>query len=230
MTAFSFHRFGTSVAKLLMRFKKRIRLSSLRVWWEPRTISYPSPLNSPLNEVSQSASWSRLPKRQLGKCSRQIGLECSSLIFSTALLTVLAKITTTTTRTILLLSGFSPGQPGWAGTRRNIHPLTPIVVISHPLSTSSIYYNPWYPPCSIYVPDSLFAQFLSKFSLGLPLGLATSTSYSIHFFQVLETHTHTTVLRLCGICPGKPGWAGTRRTFTHYSHRSHQSSLSAFSI
>ena len=45
------------------------------------------------------------------------------------------------------------------------------------------------------------------------------------------THTHnTTVLRLCGICPGKPGWAGTRRTFTHYSHRSHQSSLSAFSI
>ena len=22
---------------------------------------------------------------------------------------------------------------------------------------------------------------------------------------------HTTVLRLCGICPGKPGWAGTRR-------------------
>ena len=25
------------------------------------------------------------------------------------------------------------------------------------------------------------------------------------------THTHTTVLRLCGICPGKPGWAGTRR-------------------
>jgi len=26
-----------------------------------------------------------------------------------------------------------------------------------------------------------------------------------------HTHTHTTVLRLCGICPGKPGWAGTRR-------------------
>jgi len=24
-------------------------------------------------------------------------------------------------------SGFCPGQPGWAGTRRNIHPLTPIV-------------------------------------------------------------------------------------------------------
>jgi len=25
------------------------------------------------------------------------------------------------------------------------------------------------------------------------------------------TYTHTTVLRLCGNCPGQPGWAGTRR-------------------
>ena len=29
-------------------------------------------------------------------------------------------------------SGFCPGQPGWAGTRRNIHPLTLIMVINHP--------------------------------------------------------------------------------------------------
>jgi len=29
--------------------------------------------------------------------------------------------------------------------------------------------------------------------------------------QEIHTHTHTTVLRLCGICPGQPGWAGTRR-------------------
>jgi len=29
-------------------------------------------------------------------------------------------------------SGFCLGQPGWAGTRRNIHPLTLIVVINHP--------------------------------------------------------------------------------------------------
>jgi len=42
--------------------------------------------------------------------------------------------------TILRLSGFCPEQTGWAGTRRNIHPLTPIVVISHPLSASSICY------------------------------------------------------------------------------------------
>jgi len=34
--------------------------------------------------------------------------------------------------TVLRLYGFCPGQPGWASTRRNIHPLTPIVVINHP--------------------------------------------------------------------------------------------------
>ena len=40
--------------------------------------------------------------------------------------------TTTTTTTVLRLFGFCPGQPGWASTRRNIHPLTPIVVIKYP--------------------------------------------------------------------------------------------------
>jgi len=39
---------------------------------------------------------------------------------------------THTHTTILRLCGFCPGQPGWAGTRRNIHPLTLIVVINHP--------------------------------------------------------------------------------------------------
>jgi len=34
--------------------------------------------------------------------------------------------------TVLRLFGFCPGQPGWAGTRRNIHPLTPVVVIKYP--------------------------------------------------------------------------------------------------
>jgi len=40
-----------------------------------------------------------------------------------------------------------------------------IVVINHPLHASSIFYDPWHPPCSIYVPDSRFPQSLSKFSL-----------------------------------------------------------------
>ena len=37
----------------------------------------------------------------------------------------------------LYLLPFSPGLPGWASTRRNIHPLTPNLIIKHPLSTSS---------------------------------------------------------------------------------------------
>ena len=40
------------------------------------------------------------------------------------------------------LTAFCPGLPGYACTRRNIHPLTPILIIGHPLSSSSIYYDP----------------------------------------------------------------------------------------
>jgi len=65
--------------------------------------------------------------------------------------------------TILQLSGFCLGQPRWAGTRGNIHPLTPIVVINHPLSASFINYDPRHPPRSIYEPDNLFPQSLSSF-------------------------------------------------------------------
>ena len=96
---------------------------------------------------------------------------------------------THTHTTVLRLCGFCPGQPGWAGTRRNIHPLTPIVVINHPLSASSIYYDPWHPPCSVYVPGSFFAQSLSRFSL-----VYFSISYSIHFFTQLLSS-------FCSTCP-----------------------------
>ena len=42
--------------------------------------------------------------------------------------------------------------------------------------------------------------------------LGTQSLHYIHTYTYIHTHTHnTTVLRLCGICPGKPGWAGTRR-------------------
>ena len=58
-----------------------------------------------------------------------------------------------------------PGLPGWAGTRRNIHPLTPILIINQPLSASSTYYDSQHPSCSIYVLDILFAQPFSKSSL-----------------------------------------------------------------
>jgi len=54
--------------------------------------------------------------------------------------------THTHTHTHNSLTAFCPGLPGKAGTRRNIHPLTPILIIGHPLSSSSIYNDPWHPP------------------------------------------------------------------------------------
>jgi len=86
----------------------------------------------------------------------------------------------------LWLYEFCPGQPGWAGTRRNIHPLTPIMVISHSLSASSIYCNTWHPPCSIHVPDSLFHN-LSPSSLR-----STSWPGTIHF--ILRTFLHPIIV------------------------------------
>jgi len=60
--------------------------------------------------------------------------------------------------------------PGLADTKRNIHPLTPILIIGHPLSSSSIYNDQWHPLCSFYVLDSPFIQPLQVL-FGLPLGL-----------------------------------------------------------
>jgi len=48
------------------------------------------------------------------------------------------------------LTALFPGLPGWAGTRKIICLLTPILIIEHPLSTSSIYYDPYHPSCSKY--------------------------------------------------------------------------------
>ena len=106
-----------------------------------------------------------------------------------------ATTTTTTITTVLRLSGFCSGQPRWASTRRNIHPLTPIVVINHPLSASSIYYDPWHPRYSIYVLDSLFVQPLSKSRLMslLVWNLPLHTSYisSPNHYLLFSTYTHT---------------------------------------
>jgi len=79
-----------------------------------------------------------------------------------------------------------------AGTRRNIHPLTPILIIGHLLSTSSIYYDPQHPPCLICMLHSPFPQPLSRSSL----------------VYLAYTHTHT---RLTALFPGLPRWAGTRK-------------------
>jgi len=112
--------------------------------------------------------------------------------------------TTTTNTTILRLSGFCLGQPGWASTRRNIHPLTPIVVISHPLSASSIFYDPWHLPCSIYMPES-FSKISIQVFLGLPGTLHSILHTFLHpnivFFFTAHAHTIATcfavVPKLC---------------------------------
>ena len=75
------------------------------------------------------------------------------------------------------LTAVCQGQPGWAGTRRNIHPLTPILVNVLPLSPFSICNGPWHPLYSAYVLDSPLEQPFPG-----PLGLEPSTSYSMHFF------------------------------------------------
>ena len=114
---------------------------------------------------------------------------------------------THTRTTVLRLFGFCPGQPGWASTRRNIHPLTPFVVINHPLSASSIWYDPRHPLCSIHAPDSLFPQSLSKLSLVYLLAwhppLHTPYISSPNHCLLFATHDHTiascfaVVPRLC---------------------------------
>jgi len=78
--------------------------------------------------------------------------------------------THTHTHTHNRLTAFCPRQPGWTGTRRNTHPLTPILIIGHPLSSSSIYNDPWHPLCSVYVLDNSRTTSLQVL-FGLPLGL-----------------------------------------------------------
>jgi len=54
------------------------------------------------------------------------------------------------------------GTTRWASTRETSPTHT---YRGHQSSLIWFLYNPWHPPCSIYVPYSLFPQSLSKFSL-----------------------------------------------------------------
>jgi len=93
-----------------------------------------------------------------------------------------------------------PGLPGWAGTRRNTHPPT-ILIIIQCLSASSIYHDPWHPPCSNYVLDNLFCTTSLHVLFGLPLGLKPCTSYSIHFFiQSMSSFRNTCPYHLNLFC------------------------------
>ena len=111
------------------------------------------------------------------------------------------------TQPFLWLYGFCPGQPGWAGTRRNIHPLTPVVVINRPFSVVHLLRSM---AASLFNPRAW--QSFSTISLqDLPLGLAPSTSYSIHFFtQSLSSFTtYAHIIAACFAVRGsvKKFWA-----------------------
>ena len=83
------------------------------------------------------------------------------------------------THTHKCLTALCPGQPRWAGTTRNIHPHTHILIIKHPLSTSAIYYDLQHPPCSVYVFGSPFTTSLQVL-FGLPLHFFTQSLSSFH--------------------------------------------------
>ena len=73
----------------------------------------------------------------------------------------------------------------WSGTtRRNTHPLTPILIIRHPLSASSIYNDQWHPLCSFYVHKSPLVQ-----NVTIILSPGPLWSWTLNF--ILHTFLHT---------------------------------------
>jgi len=60
------------------------------------------------------------------------------------------------------------------------------VVISHPLSASSIYYNPWYPTCVIYVPDGPQSPSFLWF-----------TSWPVTLYFIPHTFLHQSLSSFC---------------------------------
>jgi len=93
------------------------------------------------------------------------------------------------TTTTIILWPFVQYYPGEEETH---HPVTPILIINHPLTVSSIYYNPQHPPSLIYMPNTLFGTTSLQVLFGFPLGLEPSTPYSIHFFTQSLSSFHNT--------------------------------------
>ena len=77
--------------------------------------------------------------------------------------------------------------------KKNIHSLTPILIINHPWSASFIYCDPWHPPCSIYV-LTVFLHYLCPNPLW-----STSWFGTLHF--ILHTFLHLSLSFLCSTCP-----------------------------
>ena len=91
---------------------------------------------------------------------------------------------------LLLFHGSCPGLPAWASTRWNINSLTPILIILYLLPPSTTIHT------ILHVQFTCLTVFFCTTSVqvffGQPLGLAPSTSYSIHFFtQTLPSFRNT---------------------------------------
>jgi len=76
-----------------------------------------------------------------------------------------------------------PGLPGWASTRRNIHPLTLLLITNHPLSASSIYCHMIHSILPVqFTCLTVFLHNLSPNPLWSISCLEPTILYSIHFF------------------------------------------------
>jgi len=88
--------------------------------------------------------------------------------------------------TVLRLCGFCPGKPGWVGTRRNIHPLTLIMVINHSyLLPPSIVIHGILP-----VQSTCFTVFFHN----LCPSFLWSTSWPGTLYFILHTFLHPTII------------------------------------
>ena len=108
---------------------------------------------------------------------------------------------THTHATILRLCGFCPVQPGWDGTRRNIHPLTLIVVINRPylLSPSTTIHGILriQSTCSTVFFHNLSPSFLWSTSWPGTLHFILHTPIIVFFLQHMPYSVHVKVVVIC---------------------------------
>ena len=108
---------------------------------------------------------------------KPLGMQTKSLGMKVSIISA-CPLPATTTTTVLRLSGFCLGQPGWAGTRRNVHPLTPIVVISIPY----------------LLPPSITIHASSFFNLPVLLVLPGPALFSYSLIHQMATSFHRHVM------------------------------------
>jgi len=109
---------------------------------------------------------------------------------------------THTHTTVLQLFGFCLGQPEWAGTRWNIHPLTPIVVIKHPYPTKQKTF--------FQIKKNRCKEVMMHFKWSQGSAHYLDQKHNITHIRSMHTHTQPFYGPL-GFCPELPGWAGTRK-------------------